>query len=223
LPANLSLVAWHGSIAAKLRLKQRKLRLIVYSARHCRQPGPHEHNHHLSEVQLISADSPRRRVFMRTSRLAVGLAAVAAVACSAALAPAAQRPNVVVVLIDDMGWSDLSCFGGAGPATENIDRLAAEGVRFTQFYVNSPICSPSRVAITTGQYPQRWRITSYLNNRQDNARRGMAQWLEPAAPVLARQLQRSGYATGHFGKWHLGGQRDVDDAPPIADYGFDRS
>ena len=139
------------------------------------------------------------------------------------LADDAARPNVLVVFIDDMGWSDLSCFGGQATKTEQIDRLAAEGLRFTNFYVNSPICSPSRVALSTGQYPQRWRITSYLNNRRNNTERGMAQWLDPAAPMLARQLQRAGYATGHFGKWHMGGQRDVADAPPIAEYGFDRS
>ncbi|MCO6044823.1 sulfatase-like hydrolase/transferase [Aeoliella sp. ICT_H6.2] len=133
------------------------------------------------------------------------------------------KPNVVVVFIDDMGWSDLSCFGGTGPKTQHIDRLAAEGVRFTNFYVNSPICSPSRVALTTGQYPQRWRITSFLNNRQSNEQREMAQWLDPQAPVLARQLQAAGYATGHFGKWHMGGQRNVDDAPFISSYGFDQS
>ena len=107
--------------------------------------------------------------------------------------------------------------------TPNIDRLAAEGIRFSQFYVNSPICSPSRCALTTGQYPQRWRITSFLNNRADNARRGVANWLDPQAPTLARILHESGYATGHFGKWHLGGQRDVDDAPPIRAYGFDET
>lgn len=138
-------------------------------------------------------------------------------------ASAKPRPNIVIVFLDDMGWSDLSCFGGKGTTTEQIDRLAAEGIRFTNFYVNAPICSPSRVALTTGQYPHRWRITSYLDNRQANQRRGLAQWLDPAAPVLARELQQAGYATGHFGKWHMGGQRDVDDAPPITAYGFDRS
>ena len=76
-----------------------------------------------------------------------------------------SRPNVIIVFIDDMGWSDLSCFDGEQIETEHLDRLASEGVRFTNFYVNSPICSPSRVALATGQYPQRWRITSYLNNR----------------------------------------------------------
>jgi uncharacterized sulfatase len=136
--------------------------------------------------------------------------------------PSATRPNVIVIFIDDMGYSDFSCFGGK-VETQNIDRLAAEGIKFTNFYVNSPICSPSRVALTTGQYPQRWRITSYLNNRRDNKRRGMAQWLDPKAPTLARQLKKAGYSTGHFGKWHMGGQRDVEEAPTISTYGFDQS
>ncbi|MFM9000624.1 MAG: sulfatase, partial [Opitutia bacterium] len=91
------------------------------------------------------------------------------------------------------------------------------------FYVNSPICSPSRCALLTGQYPQRWRITSYLNNRAANERRGLAQWLDPKAPSIARTLKDAGYATGQFGKWHLGGQRDVDDAPAITAYGYDES
>lgn len=136
---------------------------------------------------------------------------------------AADRPNIVLVFIDDMGWSDFSCFGNDDANTPNIDQLATEGVRFEQFYVNSPICSPSRTAISTGQYPQRWKITSYLNNRRANEERGMAQWLDPKAPMLARSLQQAGYATGHFGKWHMGGQRDVADAPPITAYGFDDS
>jgi len=134
-----------------------------------------------------------------------------------------DKPNVITVFIDDMGWSDLSCYGGTRTTTENIDRLAQEGLRFTNFYVNSPICSPSRVALSTGQYPQRHRITSYLDNRQHNNRRGMAQWLDTDAPMLARQLHQAGYATGHFGKWHMGGQRDVGNAPLIQKYGFDRS
>ena len=136
---------------------------------------------------------------------------------------AAEPPNIIVIFIDDMGWGDFSCFGNQDAQTPQIDRLAREGIRFEQFYVNSPICSPSRVAISTGQFPQRWRITSYLNNRNSNNQRGMAQWLDPAAPMLARLLHDAGYASGHFGKWHMGGQRDVDDAPPITDYGFDTS
>jgi arylsulfatase A-like enzyme len=143
-------------------------------------------------------------------------------ACCSALS-AGQGPNIVMVLIDDMGWGDLACFGNTEVKTPVLDGLAAEGLRFTQFYVNSPICSPSRCALTTGQYPQRWRISSYLNNRADNERRGVAQWLDLQAPTLARTMKAGGYATGHFGKWHLGGQRDVDDAPAIREYGFDES
>jgi uncharacterized sulfatase len=143
-----------------------------------------------------------------------------------AAADAAQpppRPNIVLVLIDDLGWGDFSSFGNQGVRTENVDRLATEGLRFGQFYVNAPICSPSRCAISTGQYPQRWRITSFLAERAANRRRGMAQWLAPSAPMLARFLKQAGYATGHFGKWHLGGQRDVGEAPLITEYGFDAS
>ncbi len=135
----------------------------------------------------------------------------------------ASQPNIVLVFIDDMGWGDFSCFGNKAAKTPHIDRLAKEGVRFEQFYVNSPICSPSRTAISTGQYPQRWGITSYLAHRDMNSRRGMAQWLDPKAPMLARSLQQVGYATGHFGKWHMGGQRDVAEAPAINEYGFDAS
>ncbi len=141
----------------------------------------------------------------------------------AAAASQPVQPNIVLVFIDDLGWGDLSCFGSDEAQTPNIDRLAAEGLRFEQFYVNSPICSPSRTAISTGQYPQRWRIGSYLADRALNARRGVAQWLTPKAPMLARFFHRNGYATGHFGKWHLGGQRDVGEAPLISRYGFDES
>jgi arylsulfatase A-like enzyme len=134
-----------------------------------------------------------------------------------------EKPNVILVFIDDMGWGDFSCFGNDEVETENIDRLANEGLRFEQFYVNSPICSPSRTAISTGQYPQRWRITSYLAHRDLNEERGVAQWLDLEAPMLARFLHDDGYATGHFGKWHMGGQRDVGEAPLITEYGFDAS
>ncbi|MEQ8767394.1 MAG: sulfatase-like hydrolase/transferase, partial [Planctomycetota bacterium] len=158
-------------------------------------------------------------------RSKVPLFAVLSIALSAgSIAAQTDRPlNFILVFIDDMGFSDLSCFGNEAVTTQHIDRLAAEGIRFEQFYVGSPICSPSRVAISTGQYPQRWRISSYLSNRADNERRGMAHWLDPKAPMLARLLRENGYATGHFGKWHMGGQRDVGEAPLITEYGFDAS
>ena len=159
-----------------------------------------------------------------TKLIALALIVVPALRVHAQAAPAKappqQRPNILFVLIDDMGYRDLSCFGGTRVKTPQIGRLAAEGLAFDQFYVSSPICSPSRVALTTGQYPGRWRITSFLSSRKDDAARGMADWLDPEAPSLARFLQQAGYHTAHVGKWHMGGQRDVADAPPITAYGF---
>lgn len=132
-------------------------------------------------------------------------------------------PNIILVFIDDMGYSDFSCFGNDLAKTPQIDSLASEGISFEQFYVNSPICSPSRVAISTGQYPQRWKISSFLGYRKKNEERGMVQYLDTKAPMLARSLKEVGYATGHFGKWHMGGQRDDDTCPHITEYGFDES
>jgi len=122
-----------------------------------------------------------------------------------------------------MGYGDLSCYGGTAAKTPNIDRLASEGIRFTRFYINAPICSPSRVAFTTGQYPNRWGITSYLATHEEDRKRGINDWLSPQAPTLARFLHEAGYYTAHVGKWHMGGQRDVGEAPLIREYGFDAS
>ncbi len=134
-----------------------------------------------------------------------------------------EQPNIVMVFIDDMGWGDLGCYGNPDIKTPNIDNLAAGGIRFEQFYVASPICSPSRVAVTTGQFPARHKINSYLNSRARNAARGMANFLDPDVPAIARTFQKAGYATAHFGKWHMGGGRDVDDAPLPQAYGFSES
>jgi len=134
-----------------------------------------------------------------------------------------RQPNIVFIFIDDMGYADPSCFGNPVVETPNIDRLAEEGIRLTNFYVNSPICSPSRVAVTTGQYSGRWKIHSYLNTRAGNARLGMRDFLSASAPTTAKKLKAAGYATAHFGKWHMGGGRDVDDAPLPSAYGFDES
>jgi len=133
------------------------------------------------------------------------------------------RPNIVFIFIDDMGYGDLSVTGNQDVATVHMDRLAAEGIRLTQFYVSSPICSPSRVGVTTGQFPARHLINSYLNNRERNRERGMRSFLDPEAPAVARAFREAGYATAHFGKWHMGGGRDVDDAPLPQAYGFDES
>lgn len=142
---------------------------------------------------------------------------------SHAAEPRPEKPNILVIFIDDMGFADPSCFGNPLMKTPYIDKLAEEGIKLTNFYVNSPICSASRVAITTGQYQGRWKIHSFLNSRAGNANRGMANYLDSSAPTTAKKLKAAGYATAHFGKWHMGGGRDVDDAPLPQAYGFDES
>lgn len=159
---------------------------------------------------------------MWSKRLSAGIVCGATLS-GPAWAQEAVRPNMIMLLIDDMGRADLSCFGNQKASTPNLDRIASEGIRFDQFYVASSVCSPSRTGILTGQYPMRWRIFSYLADRERNKERGMANWLDPAAPSLARFLQRAGYVTGHFGKWHMGGQRDIGEAPMITEYGFDKT
>ncbi len=144
-----------------------------------------------------------------------------AVAAGLTLATDDARPNVVIVYADDMGYTDLGCFGGDLARTPNIDRMAREGLRLTRYYSASPICSPSRCGLLTGQFPARWRITSYLQTRAGNRACGQDDFLDPEAPSLPRALQAAGYATAHVGKWHLGGGRDVVDPPKFAAYGYD--
>ncbi|HAK97417.1 MAG TPA: N-acetylgalactosamine-6-sulfatase [Planctomycetes bacterium] len=151
---------------------------------------------------------------------ALGLACTApGRALGAEAAPA--RPNIIFVFTDDFGYGDPGSYGGGFVPTPNLDRMAREGIRLTQFYVAAPICSPSRAGCTTGMFPARWRLTSYLQTRKGNAACGQADFLDPRAPSLARLLKSSGYATAHIGKWHMGGGRDVADAPSILEYGFD--
>jgi arylsulfatase A-like enzyme len=149
------------------------------------------------------------------------ISVVLALFLSPAWAAAATKPNIIFVLTDDFGWGDLGSYGGKFVPTPNLDRMAKEGIRFTQFYVASPICSPSRVGCTTGMFPARWRITSFLQERKGNAACEQADFLDPQAPSVARLLKSGGYATAHFGKWHMGGGRDVTNAPHIKEYGFD--
>ena len=102
-----------------------------------------------------------------------------------------EKPNILVIFIDDMGFADPSCFGNPLVKTTHIDKLAAEGIKLTNFYVNSPICSASRVALTTGQYQGRWKIHSFLNTRAGNANRGMADLPRSVRPDDREEVESS--------------------------------
>lgn len=137
-------------------------------------------------------------------------ALVLATASTAAAAGAAPptRPNIVFVLTDDLGWTDLSCFGSTFYETPNIDRLAAGGMKFTNAYSSCTVCSPTRASVLTGQYPARLHITDWIAGHvRPFARLSVPDWtmeLSPEVSNIARVLKGAGYASASIGKWHLG-------------------
>jgi len=133
-----------------------------------------------------------RREFLRTlGVLTLGVPVVGGAA------EGSRPPNFVVIFIDDMGYGDVGCFGAEGYETPNIDRLAAEGTRFTDFYAASSVCTPSRAALMTGCYPQRVSLPHVLG---PNANIGISD----SEQTIAQVLKPLGYATACYGKWHLG-------------------
>jgi len=156
----------------------------------------------------------KRREFL--SGLAAGF--VAATGHRAAFAAAqrapSRRPNVIIIFTDDQGTLDLNCYGSDDLHTPNLDALAKRGVRFTQFYGGSAVCSPSRAALLTGRYPHRAGVPG---NAQSRPPFGTGRGLSESEVTIAEMLKAVGYRTGHFGKWHLGGN------PGPNGSGFDES
>jgi len=129
--------------------------------------------------------------------------------CCAVLQPAAgSPPNVVLILVDDLGWTDLSCYGSKFYETPHIDRLAASGVRMTCGYSACTVCSPTRAAVLTGKYPARLHITDWIAGHQRPFAKlrppAWTQHLPHEEVTIAEMFKAYGYATAHVGKWHLG-------------------
>ena len=124
---------------------------------------------------------------------------------------AAETPNVVLIVIDDLGQRDLGCYGSKFYQTPNVDKLAKDGLRFTDFYAACPVCSPTRVSILTGRYPQRVGVTDWIPGRKDTPDQRLKQpairnELPLEEVTVAAALKKRGYATALVGKWHLGGK-----------------
>ncbi len=107
------------------------------------------------------------------------------------------KPNIVVIFCDDLGYADIGCFGASGYATPHLDRMAEEGVRFTDFHAATAVCSASRAALLTGCYPERVSILGALNPKANHG-------ISDDELLLSEILKEQGYATACFGKWHLG-------------------
>lgn len=141
------------------------------------------------------------------------------------LSSAADRPNIIVILVDDMGWMDLSCQGSDYYKTPAIDRLANEGMRFTNGYAACAVCSPTRAAVQTGRYPHRIGVTDWIRSQFQRGNMGTPKenptkyvggknraylcppnpyWMEHEEVTIAEALKSSGYQSGYIGKWHLG-------------------
>jgi len=153
-----------------------------------------------------------RRDFLK----AAGAGAAAFAAQSFAWAAGRERPNVLIMLADDAGYADLSCFGSPNIKTPNLDALASRGVRFTDFYASAPNCSPSRAGLLTGRFPARTGIYSYVPHG------GGPMHLPETEITIAQLLKQRGYDTCHVGKWHLS-HLDRPSQPQPRDFGFDHS
>jgi arylsulfatase A len=167
-----------------------------------------------------------RRAFLKA--LGVGAAALAVPAClSTKTSPFLagkphQRPNFVFILVDDLGWADLGCYGNAFHETPHIDRLASQGMRFTDAYAAAPVCSPTRASIVAGQYPARIGLTDFITGHWRPYEKlrvpiNKYQYLPLEAVTLAEALAPEGYVCGSFGKWHLGEREYFPDRQGFAD------
>ena len=168
----------------------------------------------------------RRRDFL--VNLGAGAASVFLGGCMTAAKKKAARPNILIIHIDDLGWTDLSCFGSKYYETPNIDRLAKQGMKFTNAYAACAVCSPTRGSLMTGRYPVRLGVTDWIRSqfmrpktpeahKKPTGYEGgkdkkllcpkNAYWMELDEITIAEMLKKAGYRTCHIGKWHLGDEK----------------
>jgi len=167
----------------------------------------------------MNSTIPPNQSLNRRDFLAMAFAAGANVPCLLCGAAEAgknrpRRPNIVVLLADDLGFKDIGCYGGP-VKTPVIDRLAAKGVRFTDFYSGAAVCSPSRATLLTGRQHLRTGIYSWIHDYEQNSH------LLEREVTLAKVLKRHGYETVHLGKWHLGLPTRERNKPTPSQHGFD--
>lgn len=144
-------------------------------------------------------------------RAVLALAAMVLLGCASVRPAPAAKPNIVVIMADDLGWRDLHCYGNAPIDTPYLDRFASEGMRFTDAYAAAPVCSPTRAAMMTGQAPARLRITNHAPGHPDGfslensnlQEAASVRHLKRSYTTIAERLKANGYETAHIGKWHL--------------------
>jgi arylsulfatase A len=144
------------------------------------------------------------------------------VACAAQHVDAEERPNIVVILCDDLGYGDLECYGHPHIKTPHLNRLAAEGIRFTDFYSAAPVCSPSRVGLLTGRSPNRAGVYDWIppaGSPKPDAREQVH--MRVGEITIPQLLKNAGYATCMAGKWHCNSQFNKPEQPQPGDFGFD--
>ncbi len=130
-----------------------------------------------------------------------------------------NKPNIILILADDLGYGDLGCYGSLRIETPNLDKMAAEGIKFNQFYAGSAVCTPTRVSILTGQYPIRFNVSQHFNDRE--------MFLNNDMLTIPKALKKEGYTSMHVGKWHLGGLNEshildrINSMPGPLQHGFD--
>lgn len=137
-------------------------------------------------------------------------------------AQAAEKPNILFIFADDLGWGDLGIHGSKTIETPNIDKLASQGSEYYQFTVANPVCSPSRAALMTGNNPARHSVHHHFAAIEHHEKYAMPDWLAPTVLTVPKVMKKAGYTTAHFGKWHLTNSH-VPDAPLLENYGYDES